>query len=188
VQNSHDFTGRRIEASFVAATPEAEHGLLKPLLKSLHRCDQDGYPMSGWVAGLPGTVSRLITRGQTYTERIALYPVGMLDRPAVDRAVREPFAVHGVVVDDEVIAVVHRESGGYPFFVQGWGEALWNATARADRVTVADVDAAGVEARIRADDLMRARWSRLSPRVRGAGVRTRDAPMEVKSVLVRGRS
>lgn len=146
---------------------EAEPGLLKPLLKALHRCDQDGLPMSGWVAGLPGTVSRLIAQGQTYTERIALYHVGMLDHPAVDRAIREPFGVHGAAVDDEVTVAVHRESGGYPFFVQGWGEALWNATARAERVTRADVGTARSAALARADELMRARWTRLRPSVRG---------------------
>lgn len=145
---------------------EAEPGLLKPLLRALHRCDQDGLPLSGWVAGLPGTVSHLIAQGQTYTERVALYEVGDLDQPAVARAIVRPFADHDVAVDEEVVTRVHTESGGYPFFVQCWGEALWNAATRPDRVSGADAEAATATARARADDLMRSRWARLPPAAR----------------------
>ncbi|MGI9015943.1 MAG: hypothetical protein ACR2HR_02365 [Euzebya sp.] len=44
---------------------EAESSLLKPILKGLHRVDQDRLPGGGWIAGLPGAVSTLIARGQT---------------------------------------------------------------------------------------------------------------------------
>lgn len=69
---------------------EAEPGLLKPLLKALHRCDQDGLPLSGWVAGLPGTVGHLIAQGQTYTERVACTRSGCSTRSAVRPGDTEP--------------------------------------------------------------------------------------------------
>lgn len=141
---------------------EAESTLLKPILKGLHRVDQDRLPGGGWVAGLPGAVSHLIVAGQTYTERITVHDVGLLDRDAVGAAIGPPFAAAAVTVDEMVIDRVATESGGYPFFVQAWGQALWDACATPGRLDAADAARAAPEARRRAEDLMRFRWQRLT--------------------------
>lgn len=145
---------------------EAEATLLKPVVRALHRAGQDGLPAAAWFAGLPGTLQRLIAHGQTYAERIALFELVMLDMDAVAEAIAGPFADHGVAMDDGVIARVHRECEGYPFFVQAWGEALWTACADGRRVTMKDAARAASGAASRADDLMQIRWQRLSRRAR----------------------
>lgn len=145
---------------------EAEEALLKPVLRALHRADQDGLPASGWFAGLPGTAQRLIAQGQTYAERIAVFELGMLDRDAVADAIARPFAAAGVSVEPAVLTRVHRESGGYPFFVQAWGEALWAACSDARQLRARDAAQAAPAARSRADDLMRSRWQRLTEQAR----------------------
>jgi hypothetical protein len=146
---------------------EAESSLLKPVLRALHRADQDGLPAGGWIAGLPGTVTRLIMQGQTYTERIVVYDIGLLDREGVAEAIRGPFAEHaGAKVSEAVIDRVFRESGGYPFLVQAWGEALWAAARSPRQIDATDAARAAASARARADALMRARWNRLPRRAR----------------------
>lgn len=141
---------------------EAESTLLKPVLKALHRVDQDGLPGGGWIAGLPGTVTNLIKEGQTYAERIVVHEIGLLNAAEVEAALLPPFSKVGISVDPGVVERVTEESGGYPFFVQAWGEALWSACRNPGRVDSADAATAAPAARSRADDLMRSRWQRLT--------------------------
>lgn len=140
---------------------EAEQSLLKPVLRSLHAADQQELPATGWVAGLPGTLNRLIEQGQTYAERVAIERLGLLVETDVALAVERPFREAGVEVDPIAMERVIRESGGYPFFVQAWGEELWTHCRDGRTVTARDAAVAASAVHARSDDFMAARWERL---------------------------
>ena len=106
------------------------------------------------LAGTPGLQSRLGAMNATFWNRAERCPIGRLDLEAAAAALRRPLEAEGVGIDEDAAADVARDSHGYPYFVQLWGEAVWReAHARAPegprRVTRADVDAAraGVDRR-----------------------------------------
>ena len=57
-------------------------------------------------------------------------PLGRLDETAAAEAVRRPLADDGIAVEEQALARIVRESHGYPFFVQLWGEAVWRRARR----------------------------------------------------------
>ena len=106
------------------------------------------------LAGTPGVQSRLGAMNATFWNRAERCPIGRLDLEAAAAALQRPLEDEGVGIDEDAATHVARDSHGYPYFVQLWGEAVWKeAHARAPegprRVTRADVDAAraGVDRR-----------------------------------------
>lgn len=141
---------------------EAEDTLLKPLLRAAHRAAQDGRPLGVLLSGLPAAADNLFEEGQTYTERLGRVELGLLDRAGTAEAVRRPFARHASAeVDDLVVDAVHDASGGYPWFVQLWGAALWDVARRPDRIELPDARAAGAEVHVRVEAFFRDRWARV---------------------------
>lgn len=154
-------TGRPVLLT-VDEVHEAEDVLLRPLLRAAHRAAQDAHPLGVLLSGLPSAAEHVFREGQTYTERLERVDLGLLDRAATAEAVRGPFADEaGAEVDDLVLDAVFDGSGGYPWFVQLWGAALWDAAARADRVELPDARAAGVEVHDRTTAFFADRWSRV---------------------------
>ena len=99
------------------------------------------------LAGTPDIQHRLGAMNATFWNRAERYPVGRLDPAAAAAALQRPLEAEGVGIDEDTAAHVARDSHGYPYFVQLWGEAVWReAHTRAPtgprRVTRADVDAA----------------------------------------------
>jgi hypothetical protein len=140
---------------------EAEDLLLRPLVRAIHRHAQDARPLGVIFSGLPGAARTLLDEGQTYAERIATYDLGMLDLDGVQAALDEPFAEHaGVRVDDAVGDHVLADTGGYPYFVQVWGEALWSSLQARRDVRLADVPRAQRLVDERRDGFFGSRWQR----------------------------
>lgn len=140
---------------------EAEELLLRPLVRAIHRHAQDSRPFGVMLSGLPGAADQLLTEGQTYTERLTTYDLGMLDLIGVTEALRDPFVEDGEVdIDDDVIDHVHADTGGYPYFVQLWGEALWDVLPERRDVRLADVARAQRTVDVRRDDFFGRRWRR----------------------------
>ena len=140
---------------------EAGDLLLKPLLRAAHRAAQDGLPFGLLLSGLPSAAENLFDEGQTYTERLHRVDLDLLDRAGTTEAIRSPFARHDADVDDLVLDVVHDGSGGYPWFVQLWGEALWDAARRPDRIELQDARAAGEVVHARTEAFFADRWRRV---------------------------
>jgi hypothetical protein len=140
---------------------EAGDLLLKPLLRAAHRVAQDDLPLGLLLSGLPSAAESLFDEGQTYTERLHRIDLDLLERDGTSEAIRGPFARHGTEVDDLVIDVVHDGSGGYPWFVQLWGEALWDAARRPDLVELPDARAAGEVVHARTEAFFADRWRRV---------------------------
>jgi len=147
---------------------EAEQTLLKPLLRAAHLASQEDRPIGVLLSGLPSAAETLFDEGQTYTERLERLELGLLDREGTVEAIRRPFEREAdVLVDEHVLDQVHDESGGYPWFVQLWGAALWDAARSAERVDLVDARAAGVEVHERVQAFFADRWRRV-PTGRGA--------------------
>ncbi|MFA9429160.1 hypothetical protein [Egicoccus sp. AB-alg2] len=141
---------------------EAEDLLLKPLVRALHRHAQDARAFGVIISGLPGVADTLMEAGQTYTERLASYDLGLLDEDGCAEALRLPFADDArIVVTDAAVAAVHAEAGGYPWFVQLWGAHLWNCLQQAEAVTVDDVERARPNVERDTGAFYARRWARV---------------------------
>ena len=101
------------------------------------------------LAGTPDLLLRLSEMGAGFMGRAEQLPLGRLDETAAAEAVRRPLADDGIAVEEQALAHIVRESHGYPFFVQLWGEAVWRRARRspggAGPVTAAVVEEAAGE-------------------------------------------
>ncbi len=100
-------------------------------------------PMLLVVAGTPDLEMTLSISGSTFTERIMGRSVGRLAREDAARALTEPFGERAYF-EDRALSAVLDEAQGYPYFVQLWGEALWNTVAESGvaRIGMPQVEAA----------------------------------------------
>jgi hypothetical protein len=141
---------------------EAGDLMLKPLLRAAHRAAQDELPFGVLLSGLPNAAENLFVEGQTYTERLARVDLGLLDRNGAADAIGRPFArVAGCHVEGVVVDAVHDGSGGYPWFVQLWGEALWDLATDPDTIELPIARAAGERVQLRVHDFYEGRWRRV---------------------------
>jgi hypothetical protein len=141
---------------------EAGDRLLKPLLRAAHRVAQDGRPLGVLLSGLPTAAENLFDEGQTYTERLARVDLGLLEREGTAEAIRRPFSRDASMeVDDLVVDAVHDGSGGYPWFVQLWGEALWDLATDPQRLQLPVAREAGERVHLRVEDFYLGRWRRV---------------------------
>ena len=77
------------------------------------------------LAGTPNLRSHLNTMHVSFWNRSERRPIGRLDAEATAAAIRRPLESEDIAIDGDALEHVVRESHGYPFFVQVWGQALW---------------------------------------------------------------
>ena len=101
------------------------------------------------LAGTPDLRARLSEMEASFWNRARQLPLGRLDEAAAGEAIRRPLAEDGIGVEEEALARIVRESHGYPFFVQLWGQAAWDRVRGAGdgggQVTMAVVEEAAGE-------------------------------------------
>jgi hypothetical protein len=136
------------------------------LVQGMHRAVQHQQPIAMVIAGLPGT-ARQVSHIVTYAERMHVTDLALLDRGGVDQAIRGPMADHGIAVDDAVVDAVADASGGYPYFVQLWGQALWDTTDDPARMTTTTLATAGPVVDDAVDRFFARRWDLLTDTQRG---------------------
>jgi len=134
------------------------------LIVAMHRVSQRNRPVVLFGAGLP-QIARLAGDAKSYAERLFRYPpVDRLDERAAEAAIRKPIEEEGATIDPEAVRLICERTQGYPYFLQEWGYHSWD-TAPASPISVADVEAASVDARTRLDeDFFRVRFDRLTDR------------------------
>ncbi len=110
---------------------------LSALLSATSAVQQHGLPLMLMLCGLPPVVDNL-ARSKSYSERMfATQELGNL-RPPEDRAALVDPAVRlGRRYADEVVDAVMEDSGGYPFFIQVYGDALWTGS-HAEMISMTD--------------------------------------------------
>ena len=134
------------------------------LCAACHEISQSGLPVIVVGAGLPH-LPAVLCASKSYSERLFRYQrIDRLSREAADRALSAPAADEDAAYDDDALAAMYDATGGYPYFIQAYGKAVWDLAPRSP-ITAADVAVAAPEAESRAGG----RLLRLALRARDAG-------------------
>ncbi len=136
------------------------------LIVAIHRTTQLDLPVVLVGAGLP-QVPRLAGDAKSYAERLfAFTQVGELASEEAAQVLTVPAADGGVEITAEAVGEMVAASRGYPYFLQEWGSAAWNA-APGSPIGIDDVTAARPVVRQSLDDnFFRVRLDRLTPKER----------------------
>ena len=149
---THDFVERliaRCRKKPVAALVDEAHTLDLYVGQLLLNASQDVRPKAPFLlvlAGTPGLLAHLGKMNASFSDRLGsgLLGIGRLSDAAAREALVKPLAGQGVNIDADALASVVEQSQRYAYFIQLWGEALWNqhlATGEA-RLTAAHAAAA----------------------------------------------
>jgi hypothetical protein len=115
------------------------------LCAACHELSQSGAPLVVVGAGLPH-LPTVLSASKSYSERLFRYVrIDRLERVDAERAILAPIKREDASITEEALDVLYETSGGYPYFVQAYGKAAWDA-APGDPITVEDVRVAAPEA------------------------------------------
>ncbi len=115
------------------------------LCAACHEISQSGLPLIVVGAGLPH-LPAVLSASKSYSERLFSYQrIDRLTRAAADRALVAPAAEEDAAYDEEALAALHVATGGYPYFIQAYGKAVWDRAPRSP-ITADDVAVAAPEA------------------------------------------
>lgn len=110
-----------------------------------HELSQSGLPVIVVGAGLPH-LPAVLSASKSYSERLFRYQrIDRLGREAADLALTVPAADEGAAYEDEALAAMYAATGGYPYFIQAYGQAVWDRAPRSP-ITADDVRVAAPEA------------------------------------------
>ncbi|WP_424947396.1 AAA family ATPase [Candidatus Spongiihabitans sp.] len=84
------------------------------------------------LAGTPGLSHFLTTVGASFVERSTKMGIARLDAQATADAIVKPLQEDGITVDADALEDVVEDSQHYPYFIQLWGEALWDLAKEKD--------------------------------------------------------
>ncbi|MFC5996048.1 AAA family ATPase [Pseudonocardia hispaniensis] len=120
-------------------------GDISALCAACHELSQSRAPLVVVGAGLPH-LPAVLSASKSYSERLFAYArIGQLDRSDADFALLAPARREGAGIDDDALEALYERSGGYPYFVQAYGKAAWDA-APANPITATDIAVAAPEA------------------------------------------
>lgn len=136
--------------------------LIAALLSVQHLANQREWPFYIAGAGLPNLPS-VLSESRSYAERLFNYrSIGPLSRPAAESALTVPAAKFGASFEPAARDLVLDASGGYPYFVQEYGYAVWE-TAPEKVITLSDARVALEIGRQQLDQgFFPSRWERAS--------------------------
>ena len=89
-------------------------------------------------AGTPGLPTHSDAMNASFWSRLGAgeLGIGRLSEEATKQALAQPLHAHGVDIDAHALAYVVAESQSYPYFVQLWGDALWQRHLTAGAATI----------------------------------------------------
>jgi hypothetical protein len=118
---------------------------ISALCAACHELSQSGAPLVVVGAGLPH-LPAVLSASKSYSERLFRYVrIDRLSREDADRAVLAPIEREDAGIHVEALDALFDASGGYPYFIQAYGKAAWDA-APDDPITALDVSVAAPEA------------------------------------------
>ncbi|WP_259557885.1 ATP-binding protein [Brachybacterium sillae] len=98
---------------------------LEALIIALHKTVQRGLPLLVVGAGLP-QVAELAGDAKSYAERLFTFPaIGNLEHADALEAMRGPARQESVEFTADALELAHDLTGGYPYFIQELGSAVW---------------------------------------------------------------
>jgi hypothetical protein len=132
-------------AVFVDEMQDVGPADVSALCAACHELSQSGLPVIVVGAGLPH-LPAVLSASKSYSERLFSYQrIDRLSREAADRALAAPAAEEEAEYDDAALAAMYDATGGYPYFIQAYGKAVWDLAPRSP-ITPADVAVAAPEA------------------------------------------
>ncbi|GAA0652002.1 ATP-binding protein [Kutzneria viridogrisea] len=118
---------------------------LSALCAACHELSQSGAPLVVVGAGLPH-LPAVLSASKSYSERLFRYVlIDRLDRADADLAVLAPVSREDAGISPFALDALFEASSGYPYFVQAYAKAAWDA-APSDPITAEDVAVAAPEA------------------------------------------
>ncbi len=98
---------------------------LEALISALHKTVQRGLPVTMVGAGLP-QIAELAGDAKSYSERLFKFPrIGNLHDEDARAALAEPAQAQDADYSDEALELATTVTGGYPYFLQELGYAVW---------------------------------------------------------------
>ncbi|MEX2290578.1 MAG: ATP-binding protein [Mycobacteriales bacterium] len=114
---------------------------LEALIQALHKMVQRKLPITLVGAGLP-QIAELAGDAKSYAERLFKFPeIGVLSPGDAEQALVLPAAEEDVTYTQQALSTAVAITGGYPYFVQELGYAVWTVAAGPE-ISAADVRAA----------------------------------------------
>ena len=115
------------------------------LCAACHEISQSRLPMIVVGAGLPH-LPAVLSASKSYSERLFGYQrIDRLARDAADLALTAPAAEEGAAYDGAALEAMYAATGGYPYFIQAYGKAVWDIAPHTP-ITADDVAVAAPEA------------------------------------------
>jgi hypothetical protein len=115
------------------------------LCAACHELSQSGLPLIVVGAGLPH-LPAVLSASKSYSERLFRYQrIDRLSREAADRALTAPAEDEDAAYTDDALAAMYAATGGYPYFIQAYGKAVWDLAPQSP-ITADDVKVAAPEA------------------------------------------
>ncbi len=137
-------TGRGI-AVFIDEMQDLGADDVSALCAACHEISQSRLPVIVVGAGLPH-LPAVLSASKSYSERLFRYSrIDRLDRAAADAALALPAEDEGAGFTPEALDAMYAATGGYPYFIQAYGKAVWDL-APASPMTADDVAVAAPEA------------------------------------------
>ena len=117
------------------------------LCAACHEISQQRLPLIVIGAGLPH-LPALLSASKSYSERLFSYQnIDRLDRAEADKALQVPAQDEDADWGPDALAAMYEATGGYPYFIQAYGKAVWDVAASspisADDVRVGPPEAEG---------------------------------------------
>ena len=150
-------------ALFIDEMQHLEKEALAAICQACHEAGQRGLPFFVVGAGLPNLPGAL-AEAKSYAERLFNYiSIDRLQWADAVLAIEAPATDEGVSWDSDAIELVVTASGGYPYFIQQFGQTAWNAASQTpiDAGDARDGIQKGWE--LLDDGFFRARWERATP-------------------------
>lgn len=137
-------TGKGV-AVFIDEMQDLGDDDVSALCAACHELSQSGLPVIVVGAGLPH-LPAVLSASKSYSERLFSYQrIDRLERAQADRALVAPAAEEEASYDEDALAAMYDATGGYPYFIQAYGKAVWDLAPRSP-ITAADVAVAAPEA------------------------------------------
>jgi hypothetical protein len=113
-------------AIFIDEMQDLDPELLAALITVQHSAGQREWPFYIIGAGLPNLPGKL-SEARSYAERLFDYrQIGPLDEASSMRALEEPAVKFGARFRPQALQTLLHAAGGYPYFIQEFGKAIWD--------------------------------------------------------------
>ena len=116
---------------------------LKRIFNLMQDCRNQGGSVVAVLAGTPHLRDKLEQSRASFVERGVEVEVGPISRASSREAIEEPLRdIGNIRVESAALEKVLEEAQCYPYFVQLWGQALWEQANRVDsaELQMADID------------------------------------------------